>query len=51
MANFIEAVRTRKPHFEDSTFGFRAAGPALQCNTSYYENRICTWDAVGMTAG
>ncbi len=51
MSNFIEALRTRKPHFEDSTFGFRAAGPALLCNTSYYENRICTWDAQTMTAG
>jgi predicted dehydrogenase len=51
MANFIEALRTRKPHFEDSTFGFRAAGPALLCNTSYFENRISTWDAAAMTAG
>jgi hypothetical protein len=51
MANFIEALRTRKPHFEDSTFGFRAAGPALLCNASYYENRICTWDPQTMTAG
>ncbi len=51
MANFIAALRTRKPHFEDSTFGFRAAGPALLCNTSYYENRICTWDPQTMTAG
>jgi predicted dehydrogenase len=51
MANFIEALKTRKPHFEDSTFGFRAAGPALLCNTSYYGGRICTWDAQTMTAG
>jgi predicted dehydrogenase len=51
MANFIGALRSRKPHFEDSTFGFRAAGPALLCNTSYYENRICTWDPATMTAG
>jgi predicted dehydrogenase len=51
MANFIEALRSRKPHFEDSTFGLRAAGPALLCNTSYYENRICTWDPETMTAG
>ena len=49
--NFINAVRTRKPHFEDSTFGFRAAGPALLCNTSYFEKRICTWDANSMAAG
>ncbi|MBE0659586.1 MAG: Gfo/Idh/MocA family oxidoreductase [Bryobacteraceae bacterium] len=49
--NFINAVRARKPHFEDSTFGFRAAGPALLCNTSYFEKRICTWDANAMIAG
>ncbi|MBI5086792.1 MAG: Gfo/Idh/MocA family oxidoreductase [Acidobacteria bacterium] len=51
MTNFITALRSRKGHFEDSTFGFRAAGPALLCNTSYYENRICTWDPLTMTAG
>ena len=51
MTNFIEAVRSRKPHFEDSTFGFRAAGPALLCNTSYEERRICTWDPQTMVAG
>jgi predicted dehydrogenase len=51
MSNFIEALRTRQPHFEDSTFGLRAAGPALLCNTSYYEKRICTWDPETMTAG
>jgi len=49
--NFIQALRTRKPHFEDATFGFRAAGPALLCNTSYFEKRVCTWDANSMTAG
>jgi len=51
MRVFIENVRTRKQPFEDATFGFRAAGPALLCNTSYFENRICTWDAQSMTAG
>lgn len=45
MAAFIQAVRTRKPHFEDARFGLAAAGPALLCNTSYYERRICLWDA------
>jgi predicted dehydrogenase len=50
MRNFIEAVRTRKPHFEDATFGLRAAGPALLCNTSYFENRICHWDAAALRA-
>jgi predicted dehydrogenase len=51
MKNFLASVRTRQPVFEDAVFGFRAAGPALLCNTSYNENRICTWDPVSMTAG
>jgi predicted dehydrogenase len=48
--NFFDAVRTRKPFFEDAEFGFRATGPALLCNTSYFEGRICHWDPVTMTA-
>jgi len=48
--NFLEAVRTRKPVVENSTFGFRAAGPALLSNVSYFEKRICTWDPETMTA-
>lgn len=47
--NFYNAVRTRKPFFEDATFGLRTAGPALLCNQSYYERRICEWDPVSMT--
>ena len=50
MRNFIDAVRTRKPFFEDAEFGFRATGPALLCNTSYFEKRVCLWDAATMTA-
>ena len=46
--NFIESVRTRKPVIEDPTFGFRAAGPALLSNISYFEQRQCKWDPVGM---
>ncbi|MCP5114616.1 MAG: gfo/Idh/MocA family oxidoreductase, partial [bacterium] len=46
--NFFEAVRTRKPVIEDAAFGFRAAGPALLANVSYFENRICHWDAKAM---
>jgi predicted dehydrogenase len=42
--NFFEGVRERKPVVEDSAFGFRAAGPALLSNVSYFENRICEWD-------
>ncbi|MFN7926185.1 MAG: Gfo/Idh/MocA family oxidoreductase [Bryobacteraceae bacterium] len=46
--NFYAAVRSRKPFFEDSVFGLRTAGPALLCNHSYYERKICTWDAQQM---
>ena len=41
---FYAAVRSRKPVVENGTFGFRAAGPALLANTSYFEQRICRWD-------
>jgi hypothetical protein len=47
--NFIEAVRTRKPVVEDPVFGFRAAGPALLSNKSYFEQRVCHWDPKTMT--
>lgn len=47
--NFINAVRTRKPVIEDAVFGFRAAGPALLSNVSYFEKRVCTWDPETMT--
>ena len=46
--NFIEAVRTRKPVIEDATFGFRAAGPALLANLSYFERRAVEWDPTAM---
>ncbi len=42
--NFIASVRSRKPVIEDPTFGFRAAGPALLSNVSYFEKRQCKWD-------
>ena len=50
IAYFYEAVRSRKRPVEDAVFGFRAAGPALLANVSYFERRICTWDADRMTA-
>ena len=46
---FYEAVRSRKKPVEDAVFGFRAAGPALLANTSYFEKRMCHWDADAMT--
>ena len=46
--NFAMAVRSRKPLIEDPLFGFRAAGPALLSNISYFENRVVEWDAATM---
>jgi hypothetical protein len=37
-------MRTRKPVVEDATFGFRAAGPALLTNESYFEGQPVAWD-------
>jgi predicted dehydrogenase len=48
--NFYSAVRTRKPFFEDSVFGFRTAGPSLLTNTSMWESRVCTWNPETLTA-
>jgi predicted dehydrogenase len=47
---FYEAVRSRKKPVEDAVFGFRAAGPALLANVSYFEKRICGWNAQTMSA-
>lgn len=47
--SFQESIRKGKPSVEDAVFGFRAAGPALLANTSYYEKRICKWDPEGMS--
>lgn len=46
--NFALAVRSRRPVVEDATFGFRAAGPALLSNISYFENRIVRWNPAAM---
>ncbi len=49
--NFIAAVRARTPVIENAVFGFRAAGPALLSNVSYFERRICDWNPQTMRAG
>ena len=46
--NFINAVRTRKPFFEDGVFGLRTAGPSLLTNASIGEGKVCHWDAEAM---
>ena len=48
--NFYAALRSRKPFMEDAVFGFRAAGPALASNTSYFEKRVVGWDPREMKA-
>jgi predicted dehydrogenase len=48
LANFYAAVRTRRPFFEDATFGFRAVAPALLCNLSVADGRVHGWDPVNL---
>jgi hypothetical protein len=42
--SFFAAMRSGGRVTEDATFGYRAAAPALLCNTSYREQRILGWD-------
>ena len=46
---FFDSVRSRKPLVENTTFGLRAAGPALLSNVSYFERRVVEWDPGSMT--
>ena len=48
---FQDSIRNGKPSVEGAVFGFRAAGPALLANTSYYEKRICKWNPEEMREG
>jgi hypothetical protein len=48
-AAFFEGMRSRKPVVEDAVFGFRAAGPALLTNRSYFDNRGYEWNPETMT--
>lgn len=42
--NFYRSIRDGKPMIEDAVFGFRAAGPALLTNESYFGKKISGWD-------
>lgn len=46
--NFFDSIRNGTPVFEDATFGFRAAAPALLTNMSLKEQRVVQWDPVNM---
>ena len=48
LTNFFNSVRTGAPVVEDAVFGFRAAGPCLACNESYFQNKVIYWDAEKM---
>ncbi|MES2374905.1 MAG: Gfo/Idh/MocA family oxidoreductase [Bacteroidota bacterium] len=48
MINFFESVRTGKASVEDASFGLRAAGPAILCNTSAELNKAIHWDPKAM---
>jgi hypothetical protein len=44
LANFFDAVRTRKPVVEDALFGHNAALACHMANESYFRKAIVTWD-------
>lgn len=46
--NFFKSVRGGTPVYEDASFGFRAAAPALLCNDSYRQGRVIGWDPVAL---
>ncbi len=45
---FFTSIRKGDPVYEDAVFGFRAAAPALLCNTSLYESKLIGWDPEAM---
>jgi predicted dehydrogenase len=48
--NFFASIRDKAPMVEDAVFGLRAAGPAVVCNLSYFENKPYSWDPEAMKA-
>ena len=44
LANFFDAVRTRKPVVEDVVFGHNAALACHMANESYFRKTAVTWD-------
>jgi hypothetical protein len=46
--HFFNSIRSGEPVYEDATFGYRAAAPALLCNESYRQRKEIDWDPVAM---
>jgi hypothetical protein len=44
LANFFDAVRTRRPVVEDAAFGHHAALACHMANESYFQRAIVRWD-------
>jgi hypothetical protein len=49
--NFYRSIREGQPLIEDSTFGLRAAAPALLTNESLFQRKIMMWDPQKMAQG
>jgi predicted dehydrogenase len=49
LANFFDAVRTRRPVVEDAVFGHNAALACHMANESYFRKNSVTWDPVSRT--
>ncbi len=49
LANFYNAVRTRKPVVEDAVFGHNAALACHMANESYFRKNVVTWDEASKT--
>ncbi len=47
-AGFINAIRNGTPLVEDTTFGMRAAAPALATNLSMQQHKAIAWDPQNM---
>ena len=46
--NFYDSIRSGVQKVENSSFGFRAAAPALLCNQSFKQNKILFWDPINL---
>jgi predicted dehydrogenase len=49
LANYFDAVRSRKPVVEDAVFGHNAALACHMANESYFRKAIVTWDEATRT--